>query len=305
MLIYRDYRGYTGGHGKFFDYVGHVNAHPGWQATVYLTEDSTEVDNPFVGLPGCVACWDPDDCDALLLGGMDWKALPPTGCEGKPVVNLLQHVRHAEPGSPLRAFLSRRAIRVGNSTWVTEAVRATGEVNGPLLTITSGVDLARLAAAGSTPVEWDVFIDAAKQPLLGAAVATRLRRHRLQVRLHIERTPFQEYLDAMASAAIVMPLPDPAEGLYLPGLNAMAMGRALVQPDCVGSRAYARDGDNALVPAPEVEALVDSAMLLYEDASLRERLVTAAHGTVAGFGLAEERRKVHHLLDRIDELWYR
>lgn len=303
MLIYRDYRGYTGGHGKFLDYAGHIDAHPDWQALVYLTAGSTGVDNPFLDLPGRVSRWDPDDCDALLLGGMDWDAVPATGNVARPIVNLLQHVRHADSASPLRAFLPRRAIRVGNSVLVSEAVRATGEANGPLLTITSGVDLARLAEVGRKPVEWDVFVDAAKQPELGRALAQRLQGAGLRVRLHVARTPFADYLDAMASAAIALPLPDPAEGLYLPGLDAMAMGRVLVQPDCVGSRAYARDGDNALVPARAVDALADAALRVHADAALRERLVAAARSTVAGFGLAEERRQVHRLLDHIDELW--
>lgn len=303
LLIYRDYRGYTGGHGKFFDYVGHIDAHPGWQAMVYLTPESTQVDNPFLGLPGRASQWNPDDCDALLLGGMDWNALPLLDGATRPVVNLLQHVRHAEPGSALRACLSRRAIRVGNSPLVTEAVRATGEANGPLLTINSGIDLAHLQAIGRNAITQDVFVDAAKQPQLGTAVAARLQQHGLRVHLHLARVPFADYLAAMAAATIALPLPDPAEGLYLPGLDAMALGRVLVQPDCIGSRAYARDGINALVPAREAEALADAALRVHADAALRERLVAAARTTVAGFGLAEERRQVHRLLDNLDDLW--
>lgn len=303
MLIYRDYQGFTGGHGKFFDYVSHIDAHPGWRAMVYVTPESVEVDNPFLGLPGRVLRWDPNDCDALLLGGTDWNALPATGGAAKPILNLLQHVRHADPDSPLREFLSRRAIRVGNSTLVTEAVRATGEANGPLLTITSGVDLARLAEVGRTRAEWDVFVDAAKQPELGVALTTRLQQKGLRVRLLIERVPFADYLAAMASASIAAPLPDLSEGLYLPGLDAMGMGRALVQPDCIGSRAYAKAEENALVPSRDVDALATAVLRLHADAALRGQLVSAAHTTVAGFGLAEERRQVHRLLDRIDELW--
>lgn len=305
MLIYRDYHGYTGGHGKFLDYIAHVNAHPDWNADVYLTSGSAAMDNPFLELPGRVSRWDPRDCDALLLGGMDWMAVPEAVIPTRPVVNLLQHVRHAEAGSPLRAFLSRRAIRVGNSSLVTEAVRTTGEANGALLTINSGVDLAHLAEIGRRSIERDVFIDAAKQPQLGTALAERLEQHGLRVQLHIKRTPLADYLRTMAAATIAVPLPDRTEGLYLPGLDAMAMGRALVQPDCIGSRAYARDGDNALVPTREVDALAGAVMRLRADAGLCQRLVAAALATVAGFGMDAERREVHRLLDHIDELWAR
>lgn len=303
MLIYRDYREYSGGHGKFLDYVAHIDAHPDWQAEVYLTPDSIRHDNPFADLPNRIADWRPDACDALLLGGMDWTAVPAPGNPNQPVVNLLQHVRHADADLPLRAFLSRRAIRIGNSSLVTEAVRATGEVNGPLVTIPSGLDLAQLRRVGSQPITTDVFVDGVKQRALGEAVAAALRTRGLRVHLQAERIPLAEYLQAMAAAVIAVPLPHATEGLYLPGLNAMAMGRALVQPDCIGSREYAIDGTNALVPAREAASIADAVCRLHGDHDLRRRLVDAARAAVIRFDLATERQQFHKLLDRIDHLW--
>lgn len=302
MLIWRDFRGYTGGHGKFHDYVTHLEAHPAWSAKVYLTPDSVRgPSNPFLRLPELADVWEPNRADALLVGGVDWEALPRSLDPRLPIVNLLQHVRHADAAAPMRRFLSRRAIRICNSAAVAEAVNATGEVNGPLCVIDSAVDTDLLAQAGRAPCRADVFIDAAKQPELGRAVASHLNG--MRVHLHIERLPFPDYVRAMASSRIVLPLPDPTEGIYLPGLNAMAMGRALVQPDCVGSRVYVRDGENALVPPRDAETLAAAVRRLHNDPDMQVRFVAAGLRTAAGFNLARERAQFHHLLDEMDELW--
>lgn len=306
LLLRRDYRGYTGGHGKFRDYVAHVDAHARWAARLYLTPDSRrDADNPFLDVPGLVGQWEPERADALLLGGMDWTALPADAGARLPVINLVQHVRHADAGSPLRAFLRRRAVRVCVSTAVAEAILATGEVDGPVRVIPAAVDTHRLAALGRATPRTAVFIDAVKQPQLGAAVAAALREAGLQPHLHSQRAPRADYLAAMAAAAVVVTLPEPAEGFYLPGLEALALGRALVQYDCGGSRDYLHDGANALVPPPQPAAIARAALQLHADAALRERLQAAGLATVRRFDLAAERAGVHALLDELDELWRR
>ncbi len=306
LLIRRDYKGYTGGHGKFRDYVAHVDAHACWTARLYLTPESLrDAGNPFLDVPGLAGQWEPERADALLLGGMDWAALPPDVETRLPVLNLVQGVRHAEAGSPLRAFLRRRALRVCVSTAVAEAILATGEVNGPVQVIPAAVDAGMLAALGRAPPHADIFIDAVKQPQLGASVAAMLLEARLQPCLHSERSPRRSYLAAMAAATVVVTLPDPAEGFYLPGLEALAMGRALVQYDCGGSRDYLRDDINALVPSPQPLAIARAALQLHADAALRQRLQAAGLATAQRFDLAAERASVHALLDGLDPPWPR
>ena len=306
LLVRREYRGYTGGHGKFRDYVAHVDAHAGWAAQLYLTPDSRrDADNPFLDVPGRVGQWEPERADALLLGGMDWTALPADIEMRVPVINLVQHVRHADAGSPLRAFLSRRALRVCVSTAVAEAILATGEVDGPVRVIPAAVDTRMLAALGQAKSSTDVFIDAVKQPQLGASVAAMLREAGLQPYLHSERAPRADYLAAMAAATVVVTLPEPAEGFYLPGLEALAMGRALVQYDCGGSRDYLHDGANALVPSPRPLAIARAALQLHADAALRARLQAAGQATAQRFDLTAERAGVHALLDELDAPWRR
>ena len=81
-----------------------------------------------------LAAWSAERADMLFLGGMDWAVLseaqrrsPP-----KPVINLIQHVRHANPNESLYQYLSYRAIRICVSAPVADALTATGRVNGPL-----------------------------------------------------------------------------------------------------------------------------------------------------------------------------
>ena len=108
MLFHRDYRGYTGGHGKVWDYFNHALA-LGWDARVYLTPESISESNPWLTMPDrIVQRWSADASDVLFLAGMDWQVLDVHGgAVGKgvrlpPVVNLVQHVRHAveDPGMP-------------------------------------------------------------------------------------------------------------------------------------------------------------------------------------------------------------
>ncbi|WHZ19751.1 MAG: hypothetical protein OJF55_001900 [Rhodanobacteraceae bacterium] len=307
MLVHRDYRGYTGGHGKFLDYLAHINAHPDWEAVLYLTPRSRSVPgNPFGRAAMLCDAWRPEAADALLLGGMDWAAL-----EGKtlrpdqPIINLVQGLRHAEAGSILRGFLPRRAVRVCVSTAVASAIAATGEVNGPVTVIHAAVDVPTLARMGERPCEDRVFVDAVKQPGLGREVAARLETAGVRVDLLVQRLPRADYLARMAAAAIVVTLPEAVEGFYLPGIEALAMGRALVQCDCIGSRDYLVDGSNALVPERDAGAIVAAVQRVRADPSLRENLIDAARATARRFDLPAERRAVHDLLDRLDALWMR
>ena len=48
MLFHRDFHGYSGGHGKLWDYFRHVDAHPDWRAHLHLTAGSTHEDNPWL-----------------------------------------------------------------------------------------------------------------------------------------------------------------------------------------------------------------------------------------------------------------
>src|SRR5438552_2195391 len=79
----------------------------------------------------------------LFLAGTDWRGVPELDRSHfpKPIINLVQHPRHAEPNSELRNFLRNRAVRICVSQEVADAITATGEVNGPVFTIPNAIEL--------------------------------------------------------------------------------------------------------------------------------------------------------------------
>ncbi|MDG6348869.1 glycosyltransferase [Luteimonas sp. 8-5] len=301
LLFHRDFLYYTGGHGKVWNYFQHARAHPAWSPRVFLSPASIAAGNPWLAHPESIdARWDPGTADALLLGGTDW-SMYPVDDPGRPVINLVQHVRHADAGSQLRSHLRRRAIRICVSRQVADAILATGETNGPVRVIEAALDLPSREA---TPTDGrrGIFIDAMKQPDTGAALHRLLRERGRDSVLSTTRMPRGEYLDRLGSAAVAVLLPHPREGFFLPALEAMALGCATIVPDSIGNRAYLEPGRNALVPQPDPEALLEAVLQLDDDA-LAARLVQSGRTTARRFDLAGERRAFHAILDDLDALW--
>ena len=299
MLFHRDFRGYTGGHGKVWDYFNHALA-LGWDARVHLTAGSQrDAGNPWMTVPDRIEPeWRPEQADVLFLAGMDWESCPSVhGCE-KPVVALVQHVRHADPSLPLYRFLEQPAWRICVSQAVAAAIAGTGRVQGPVWVIPAALDLpAGIPPRGNGR---GVFIGALKDPVLGAELAALLRGRGHEVVLSEGWLPRNEYLAQLACAAVAVPLPHPTEGFFLPGLEAMALGCPLVMPDCLGNGEYAVDGGNCLVPAAEPAALATAVERVLADPVLAVRLAAAGRETAAAHSLPAERQAFARLLR---ELW--
>ena len=305
MLFHRDFRAFTGGHGKVYDWYAHVAAHHAWRASIYFTPESRrDDDNPWIsaGIEPA-ADWQPGRAQALFLAGSDWQAATDAS-PVPPVINLIQGIRHADPGHVLNGYLSRPAVRVCVSTTVADALRASGRARGPIEVIEAGIDVAALAALGdAAPTRHAVLVDAIKQPTLGETVATHLAAHGIAHTLLQSPLPRTDYLRLLAQHAVCLLLPMATEGFYLPALEAMAIGRAVVVPDAVGNRTYLEPGRNALVPNPQPQALATTAIDLMHDATQCALMAGAGRITARRFTLERERAAVHALLDRIDTLW--
>ena len=305
MLFHRDFRAFTGGHGKVYDWYAHVLAHRGWQASIYFTPESRrDDDNPWIGAGiEPVTDWKPERAHALFLAGTDWQNV----ADGSPVpkvINLIQGVHHADPDQVLYSYLSRPAVRVCVSAPVADALRASGRVHGPIEVIEAGIDVATLTALGNaTPVRHAVLVDAIKQPVLGAATAARLAALGIAHTLLDKPLPRTGYRRLLARHSVCLLLPMRAEGFYLPALEAMAIGRAVVVPDAIGNRAYLEPGRNALTPNPQAQDLAAAAADLMQDAAQRAVLADMGRSTAQRFTLPRERAAAHALLDRIDALW--
>lgn len=301
MLFHRDFAGYTGGHGKVWDYFRHALA-LGWDARVYLTPASLrDASNPWLAMPERIeADWQPAECDVLFLAGMDWHALSDPERPPCPVVNLLQHVRHAWPELPLRGFLRAPAQRICVSHAVAAAVQATGEVNGAVTVIPAALDLPGRQPPGPHVAQGPVAIAGLKAPELARALAGILRGRGMEVDLLDGWLPRMAYLDRVAGAAVLVALPHPAEGFYLPALEAMAMGVPVVLADCIGSREYTRDGENCVLAALAPEALADAVQQAMLPAHA-ERLRQGGLATALRFDQESEREAFSQVLARCRE----
>ncbi len=305
VLFYRDFRYFTGGHLKVWHYFDHVRRTPGFTPLIACAPETRwDAMNPWLGMRDQVLPrWDPEAADILFLAGMDWSVLaererraPP-----RPVINLIQHVRHADPAEPLYQFLSHPAIRVCVSEPVTAALRATGRVVGPLVTIPNGIDTGDLPAArpwvGRDP---GILILGIKQPALALELQARLLRAGRAVDCLVAAVPRGEFLARLAQARLALLLPNPTEGFYLPALEAFALETLVVCPDCIGNRSFCVAGANCWQPPYRLEALlaaVDQALALPAEGV--QAVLAAGRATAQRHGLDQERQAFAQLLQSL------
>jgi hypothetical protein len=307
--FYRDFRRFTGGHLKVWHYFNHVQHSSRYQPRIAFSAATVWDDtNPWFPVRDqALAAWDPERADVLFLAGMDWSILseehrrsPP-----KPVINLIQHVRHADPGVPLYQYLAHRAVRICVSEPVIQALRATGKVNGPLFTITNGMDFAELPPRKSWESrDFDLLIVGIKQPALAIEIHGHLKASNLRVAVLTQPLLRSAFLELLGNARIALFLPHATEGFYLPALEGFALETLVVCPDCIGNRLFCLPETTCLQPDYTVEALfqaINHALRL----SLPERLalLDAARRMADQHTLESERQAFLNLLHQIDAIW--
>jgi glycosyl transferase family 1 len=305
VLFHRDFRAFTGGHLKVWDYFNHVAASASHEPRIaFSSESKWDATNPWFGSTSSVIEWQPDKADLLFLAGTDWSALSSTDRAKfpQPIINLIQHPRHAEPGSELRTFLKHRAVRICVSGEVAEAINATGEVNGPVFVIPNGIDIEAIPHSPPTR-KIDIFISGFKAPELAREVHAALERKMPNTLCLTERLPRLEYLAHLSSATIAVVLPRSREGFFLPALEAMACGAIVVCPDCVGNRGFCENKVNCFRPGYDRDAIVSAAMAASRLTEIeRTSMLERAQTTVRQHSLETERGSFLKILAQIDDL---
>ncbi|PIL21984.1 hypothetical protein P775_01420 [Puniceibacterium antarcticum] len=255
-----------------FDYFNHTLSCDNYLAEIHLTQNSA-TDHPWRGKQGVVKDYDPENAEILFVAGMDWTALAahPGIEERVPVVNLVQGLRHASPSNPLFGFLRRRAIRLCVSDQVAQALKATVLCNGPIHVIPNGIDFGLLPVSDGI-VDCDIFVSGSKQPRLASDLTARLQEQGYTVDCQIEHLPRSVFLTRMARTRVVVLLPLPEEGFYLPSLEALAMGLVVICPDCIGNRAFCIDRVTALTPPLDLDHLVAAVHEVTRDPLLSKTL---------------------------------
>jgi glycosyltransferase involved in cell wall biosynthesis len=179
---------------------------------------------------------------------------------------------------------------------VAAALGRAGICNGPVHVIPNGVDAARLPARARAASGSDVFVAGLKRPELARAVAAALAAKGVRVDCQTERIAREGFLDRMAQAEVAVTLPRPHEGFFLPALEAMFIGCAVVCPDCVGNRSFCRHGTSCLMPEAEAGAIVEAVMTLLARPDLRASLIAGGRAASRRHGLARERAAFLELL---------
>jgi hypothetical protein len=308
-LFHRDFRGFTGGHLKVWHYFNHVRHSIHHQPLIAFSTETVWNDaNPWLSLRDqALAEWDAEQVDILFLAGMDWSVLseaqrrfPP-----KPVINLIQHVRHADPKEPLYQYLAHRAVRICVSEPVAEALRATQRVNGPLFTIPNGIDFAELPQSKTWELrDLDLLIVGIKQPALATEIHSHLKTSDQRVEVLIHPVPRLPFLELLGNARITLFLPHATEGFYLPALEGFALGTLVICPDCIGNRTFCLPGENCLQPPYAVQSLLHGIQqALHMTPQEKLALLQAARRMAQRHSLLEERRSFLEILEQIEMMW--
>lgn len=316
VWFHRACEGLTGGQVKHADYFEHVRQTPGFVRRIAFAprRDPTLVDQQAKLWPTrageVVADWAPKPGDVLFVAGTDWRYVAARGLGGGdfPVINLVQHVRHAREGSELRGYLANRAIRLCVSQQVAHAVRGAG-ANGPVLTMPNGIELPFARPRASLPAGRDrkqrnIVLIGYKRPELAREVSRALHAVGLE---HVALTGFLErraFLRLLAVADVAICLPHEEEGFYLPALEAMASGCLLVTLDCIGNRSFCQHSLNCLMALPTPRSVV--ACVARASALKRDELASYADrmsATVAAHSLQAERSRFQDVLRQARDLW--
>jgi len=311
MLFYRDYGGFTGGHLKVWDYFNHVKFSHRYAPFIYFTPQSSwDQNNPWLNSDKTFLLSDPLANPALIfMEGLDWHFLDEHYKNNSqiPIINLIQHVRHAYPDNPRYSFLNYKAIRICVSPEIKTYLEETHQVNGELFVIPCGLDQSELPQ----PLDWeqkdcDILICALKEPILGQQLKKELEKTEKKVELLTAQLPRAEYLQKLNCAKMTVFLPNQqeGEGFYLPALEGMALGTLVICPDCIGNRSFCLSWYNCIRPEYRVESLLNAIQqaLQYPRSKIRE-ISTQAKQTANEHSLLKERQAFLEILDNIREIW--
>lgn len=223
------------------------------------------------------------------------------------VVHLVQNVRHINPswgdGYPTR-LLTRPLARISINAIVADAIapwldpRALHEV----IDLGHDVDFFARHRDGTTLHRPLRVASTAWKSDIGDRVADELAGDdSFEFRAIRETANWEQLRDLYHWSDVFLSSPGPEEGLYLPGLEAMAAETLVVTPDVGGNMAYCEPDANCLLarfedPKSYVAALRSFAAMDQDDVSRFRR-----SGRVAAqrFDLAAERRGFVHYLDRL------
>ena len=319
IWFYRKFWRLSGGFLKHSHYFEHVHRMPGFVPKItFGMEPANELQNQQrqrlwpAGESGIVPRWKPKCRDVLFLNQADWSYVDQLELRSLdiPRINIIQGFGHVDKSRKTYQYLARKAIRICVSEEVADAICATGQPTGPVLTIPNGTDVRPFGSTGDAlPIGYEtrrqpITVIGYKSPELAGAFSRQLNSaciEHLLISQFIDRDAFLSLLD---DSRIVVCLPREREGFYLPALEAMASGCLVVTVDSVGNRGFCLHEENCLIANRDSEALfrMTKRALTMSGGELG-RFHQRAKATAAQHSLETERQKFHVILNNIDRLW--
>jgi glycosyltransferase involved in cell wall biosynthesis len=313
VLFCRNFRRFKGCHLTFWNYYNHVRSSAIHQPFIHFSEKTVwSPENPWYHEKNSVLkSFDPRGADILILGSRDWEALNADERDNFPVpiVNLILHIRHVEPGDRRHPFLKHKAIRICTSRQMAAAFQKSGVVNGPLFINPHGIDISQLPPGSADEKrDIDILIAGLKQPRLALELKKRLKWsfHFFGKRVEVLTTlmPRALFLEKMGRARITVFLPNPTEGFYRPPMEGMAMGTLVVCPDFSGNDELCQDRFNGLRPAYSareiVRAIREALRLTPAD---NRAILQNARETLKKHSMEAERQRFLNILNETPAMW--
>jgi len=290
VLFIRNFRSFTGGHLKVFHYFEHVLSSGFARPKVLLAPESLrDGSNVFLKYPDLVVDA-PEPHDLLFLGGMDWPAADALGLlrSHTPIMNLLQGTRHANPGDSARPWLSHFATRICGSEEIAQAIVATNLANGPIHTITHGIDSLEHLRLRPDERTIDVVVAGFKDAKLAGKIGAGLQAAGVSFEVLTNYLSRNDYLDRIRQARVAVLLPRKQEGSFILSLEAMALDVAVVCPSVPGVQSFCHHEKTALLTERDADALVRAALRLLADRELYSRLRVNGREVAGTFTLQRE-----------------
>ena len=228
---------------------------------------------------------------------------------GPRLIHLIQGTRHGNPrwqeGRNVR-LLHLPMSRIAVSEQVTNAIRPFTDSTFPVHTIPEGHDCEYFAGRpmvpNATPGHTLRVLYMTWKSDLGNRVAEALAgddRFRF-IAVHTQ-LGWPTLRNRYHGADIFLAAPGPEEGFYLPGIEAMAAGLAMITSVVGGNASYVEDGLNAFVVGyDDVSAHVDALHSLANDPELRRVLVAGGAATAKNRTLDSERDGFAQLLNTLE-----
>jgi len=225
------------------------------------------------------------------------------------IIHIIQNVRHVNPAwhhGQGALVLTRPAARISINQIVADTVEPWLDRRGLHRVVNLGHDsayFARQRPAGlGTPLRvgyttWKSDVGTRVEQVLRDDGGFEFRSIR-------DTATWPQLRELYHWAEVFLCAPGPEEGMYLPGLEAMAAGALVVTPDVGGNLAYCRPGHNCVMVGYEsVGGYVDAVRrLAAAPVAEVDALRSAGYATVPEFDLGAERRGFDSYLE---ELWHR